>query len=477
MKRLEAMQPQSETYHRGSKVIIPCFQAGVELFYIFPIVVFMHALLLTKVSFWALYVTLVIAMLCGGILGKVMNQRSDTKMTFTTVILSIIIGSVTCFFLFYLSGIPFKYGAWTGIILSSALTYRGYRLSKFGWVNGIPIEYFWVSYSFTGVLYSITLILPHIQDTNLYPTFLNVWLPYQSMMQPIVLFGLLFNLLFTNAQHVHKTSYIGEKSMLSLKDLFFNQMYSLIVIFLIGVVYTISTTIVIHSPEYVGRNSNNWITLPGVIVGVGNIGEMINFDGESSELGRGIVENKREIILYVGVTALVIAMLLILNDVRKILRWLLYRLKEIFYHIWKWLLIKEKGNDAGFEDETTNLNAVEDIVESTKRLRQSMQKRLRIIRWSELKNNKERIRFLYSRLILRAISKGFPFSTTRTPVETMQELKQWEQEHRHRFRSKRTKMLQQYSDLGECYNRVRYGDINVDDQEVNRLKEKYATKF
>ncbi|MBD0383189.1 DUF4129 domain-containing protein [Paenibacillus sedimenti] len=82
----------------------------------------------------------------------------------------------------------------------------------------------------------------------------------------------------------------------------------------------------------------------------------------------------------------------------------------------------------------------------------------RQLKWTQLKNNRERIRFLYALLIGHAVGKGYAYNKALTPNETERELETKLQMPEHAVHA-----------ITEAYNQVRYGDIEIHDDDLNQL--------
>ncbi len=79
-------------------------------------------------------------------------------------------------------------------------------------------------------------------------------------------------------------------------------------------------------------------------------------------------------------------------------------------------------------------------------------------RWEDLKDNKERVRYLYRHYLLRSMGSGYLFKNFLTPNETTIDIEQWDQ-------SKPAP-----KDLTTLYNQARYGNTEIADRDVDKLK-------
>lgn len=83
-------------------------------------------------------------------------------------------------------------------------------------------------------------------------------------------------------------------------------------------------------------------------------------------------------------------------------------------------------------------------------------------RWKDMKDNISRTRFIYTRFVLDSIQKGFQFRVSDTPLETVErisrEIKGDNSDH---------------SLLSETYDQARYGNKEISDETVMKLKDRY----
>lgn len=80
-------------------------------------------------------------------------------------------------------------------------------------------------------------------------------------------------------------------------------------------------------------------------------------------------------------------------------------------------------------------------------------------KWESLKNNGERVRYLYRHVILHCISIGYQYKKCLTPTEILYELKE------------SGKVGHETERIMHMYNEVRYGGKEVSDSAVKQLKD------
>lgn len=86
-------------------------------------------------------------------------------------------------------------------------------------------------------------------------------------------------------------------------------------------------------------------------------------------------------------------------------------------------------------------------------------------KWSQLTDNRQRVRFLYRQLIFQAIDSGFRFSSYRTPRETIHELVNLDRLDQD------TAVL-----MEELYGEARYGEELIKDAQVDKLRNDISNK-
>ncbi|UJF32746.1 DUF4129 domain-containing protein [Paenibacillus hexagrammi] len=80
--------------------------------------------------------------------------------------------------------------------------------------------------------------------------------------------------------------------------------------------------------------------------------------------------------------------------------------------------------------------------------------------WADLSSNRERVKYLYVRWIRDSVSRGYSFQTAQTPKEIGQQLSE-----------KGIVPQDAAAAMTEAYNQVRYGDLEVNDETVQRVQQ------
>lgn len=99
-------------------------------------------------------------------------------------------------------------------------------------------------------------------------------------------------------------------------------------------------------------------------------------------------------------------------------------------------------------------------------------------RWEDMNDNRERVRYLYRRLLHLELAAGYEPKPNLTPMEQEREYKKWLEQNEPnkktstQAKSARGKRGASSEPLISLYYRVRYGDERPDDEEVVNIKEK-----
>lgn len=83
-------------------------------------------------------------------------------------------------------------------------------------------------------------------------------------------------------------------------------------------------------------------------------------------------------------------------------------------------------------------------------------------KWRDMKDNISKVRFLYAQFVLARVRKGFSFSQSETPGETIDRIQEREKEQNV-----------DHENLRKAYQQARYGNKAADDETVKTLKDVY----
>ena len=155
----------------------------------------------------------------------------------------------------------------------------------------------------------------------------------------------------------------------------------------------------------------------------------------------------------------VIVIYLIYKGVRKLVSIISEWLKEVF---------EERDlyeESYGYIDEKESLIDIREIRDRyAEKLRDWMEGIWeREPKWKDLKNNTERIRYIYRMTILKHLKKGYKYKSYMTPTEIETDLEKWQGEQKKDI----------LEDIIPIYNRARYGWNHIDDAEVEILYNLY----
>jgi hypothetical protein len=165
-----------------------------------------------------------------------------------------------------------------------------------------------------------------------------------------------------------------------------------------------------------------------------------------------------EKIVYVVFIVVICAVLLFLLYLLG--KWLIRFSKRLY----NWLtgrLDQNEGNQAaGFEDESTRLTTMGDLIKSysTKVIDWLEQLRKREVKWSDLTTNAERVRYLYRLFVTKSLSKGNKVDLHLTAQEMISTIQ-------HRL----PELSHDSEKLASLYNQARYSDHPVGDEDIKRL--------
>jgi len=147
-----------------------------------------------------------------------------------------------------------------------------------------------------------------------------------------------------------------------------------------------------------------------------------------------------------------------------------YLIKKLFPKFWAALLRffaqkQEYTPAASYSDERTNLFEWDKLRQRVTQPWEKIMARFgqKEAAYAELTNNRDRVRYLYRFKMKQAMRKGFTIQQSATPSETLMQVKDLEQHG-----STNNDLV----DLADAYNASRYGDDDIPDETVERLRKK-----
>ena len=144
-------------------------------------------------------------------------------------------------------------------------------------------------------------------------------------------------------------------------------------------------------------------------------------------------------------------------------------------------LLRRRGRDepvTPYQDEEKNIFSWDRVSKKLSEFRSPLTWiGRRTERWEDMNDNRERVRYLYRRLLLSELGAGYELKPHLTPIEQEREFKIWLDQDEHKMRSNQAKTMRgkrgsSSEPLVSLYYKVRYGDERPDDVEVANIKEK-----
>ncbi|HEU5140284.1 MAG TPA: hypothetical protein VFT51_09930 [Bacillales bacterium] len=162
-----------------------------------------------------------------------------------------------------------------------------------------------------------------------------------------------------------------------------------------------------------------------------------------------------QILRYVLViVASVLVLVLLYYFVR---RWAPFLVKKLLMFLNSMGMTREKAEvGVGYSDEKERLKSLTDMLGSLQD--QLPRFKQRKVKWVDLQNNRERVRFLYRKAMENAIRKGYHFQRNLTPLETEKDLSSRD--------SGKNLLIQADTEL---YNKARYGNKEISDADLDKV--------
>lgn len=176
--------------------------------------------------------------------------------------------------------------------------------------------------------------------------------------------------------------------------------------------------------------------------------------GASKEPSAWVSFLEKALLGIVIVLGVIIGLLLLYFSIKGSIR--------LFKFVRSWIM-KKMGQADDMEDEGLGYVDEKESLLDMKKLLQDAMKKAKFWtgneeKWIHQQTNEAKIRFLYRFQLYQAIRKGYVFKPELTPVETIEDIKQW------------NKDSQIAELLSAAYNRTRYGHKSPDEKTIEHLK-------
>ncbi|MFZ5986100.1 MAG: hypothetical protein ACOYWZ_03120 [Bacillota bacterium] len=404
-------------------------QGIVELLFFFPVILGAASLLLPQSSIWLLVGSLILFYLIGIAAGYALKKRKR----FFCLLASLPAAGLAAY-LFV------GFNPWAAVIFFIYLyiSYRGILFTQVPWEKVFPETALWGGLAVYFISY---FVFTRVQELKQY-TDLLTWAGIASV--AIYLF-------LANMSRLSSMAGTAGKKAAPASLVIHNRItitVTLLVIFIVS-----SFTVL--------KSGIAWLwgmvlKLLGLITGW--LYKLLDFDTGGTEMP----QNERPEMLAGGSIPLIVAVFFIILGCAVFLAVCVFIYKSTKGFSKMSLNVRRKrGIDTGYEDEEESLmdwgNIKNSYAEGLKRrLSKLFEKELK---WSDLTSNKERIRYIYRRLLLDNIASGYSFKAHFTPLETVRDMDHWKGQKQF-----------DTSELATLYNQVRYGDNNIYDDHVEKVK-------
>lgn len=375
-----------------------------------------------------------------GMTGFVLSPIIDRLHVLFAVIVQITL-SFSIFIFVYGS----SFAGWIGGLIGCAAFLRGVIYARYPWQERIPPSYIWY-----GVLFYF------------FASFLFMFFDrYEPLLPFIYVFGslnLFAALIANNAFHLRMEAGFSKGINKVSKDVKRQNIFYLVLFLL--VVFVLWVTGAVRALFIVIRDVLlYWLTnRAGDFEGSDEhmpplIEELPLFDDAAQPSEPSWLDHLLSILVYIAGGAITLFLLFLL--LRTLLKAALKMIAWILV-VWSRRGEKKSSEPFGYVDEKNvlfKLNARPKLQRWTRRISTN---------WGRLKSNRERIRFLYTNLVTKAMKEGFAFRKNDTPTETIRKIYQ-----------QQSLLDVHAADLLEReYNKARYGQTQPADQAVQTLREK-----
>ncbi|NOU94201.1 hypothetical protein GC093_13380 [Paenibacillus sp. LMG 31456] len=424
----------------GSSVL----KGTVELLLGLPLLLMLAVYLLPNdVSMWLWVLSLMFSYAVGYTGGSLLSLRKRYQLFFFIIIM----GALAAYLIFGTS-----YGFYLGMPIAALLVARGVRFVTVPWDVVFPVSF-----------YGIGLVVYFI--CSLVWSFVPILQPYSSLLLWGGLASLAITLLMTNQSNMKQETLSGDKEpVLAAAVVWQNRVLVLIVLGLILIVVGfrklqqavlwLKEQLLAWLRELLSRNPE-----PPPADKVEQAPKDFGGLGEAGEAAPWLVWLEKIFMILVEV-AIVVLLLIMLYWVAKRLSKLM---KTLYLKMMDILSRKEiRKGVGGYEDNVESLmdwQALRDQL--TARMKGWLPRKSEPReKWEDMKDNRERVRYLYRNWIRKSVEEGYLPQRFLTPKETTKDIQRWA-----------NNKLQSPESLISLYEQARYGDKLAEDSEIIHLKQ------
>lgn len=355
-------------------------------------------------------------------------------------------------------------------VLAILLFYRGAMLVSRAWEDLFPPQYQWSGL----IVYFFSYFFFRYSETLA---------PYESWVLGLGLFSLGFILWNSNSIFLQEASQARwsntslPRSLVKMNKIFIIGLFGIIV--LLGSIKQIKDTL------------HDWLRMLWNYLFSGEVQEEIVPEQQQPlpdfQLGIEDVPHETalfwrilELVFYwaVGIGIVVGLIWLIIIIMPQLRRAII----ELFHKIIAFLRRNNNDEEAhtAYVDEASKLTGWNWRKALQNRLRKWRRREAKELKWSELIDQRAKVRYLYRQLVAQAVALGYSFRPQLTPAETFEDIKQWQKhmQHASSHDTRRTakakmnsKLIQQLNaQLSSLYNEARYSLNELPEELIQQWK-------
>jgi|GEM_PF-1149998 len=346
---------------------------------------------------------------------------------------------------------PGSAGAWIGAVCGFVLLLRGRRSVEGVWGDALPIQAMWIAVA----IYVPAAVVFRINERLQPESGVLLWMGLAAL--AVTIFA-------ANEARLRRENKSGGRGAVSSSMRRANRLYTLLVLALIALVGSLGMI-------------RSWLShrLSALFQWFAGLfgSKAGKLDNELPLDGNGTFEMPKEgtsqgdplwmswLIKIVFVLAAIAFAAFLIYILYRGSRWL----RSLLGKMMGWIL---KGGRGAWDGEDTGYEDVKENLFDWRDLRAGMQNRVRELlgrdgepKWAQLADPRERIRWLYRKVVRRGVQEGYAFQPSLTPAETASDLAVWQ----------RGRTPVPMDQLAGLYNRARYGteDETFDGAELESL--------